>query len=63
MKTKKLIWISADVLVLVLGLGLILLHLYWPFSEPTVRGELSDAASAQVTVSKFHIQTLPSWLR
>ncbi len=59
MRTKKIMLVSAGILLLAVGVGLVLLHIYWPFSEPTVRSELSDAASAQVTFSKFHIQYFP----
>ena len=46
--------ISAGIAIAILVSGIILVHLYWPFTEEEVRSDLASATSSDVRFGRFH---------
>src|SRR5438477_104525 len=57
--TARLLVTIAVVLISLTIVGGVLLHHYWPFSETSVRNNLSDAVSANVRFGSFHQKYFP----
>jgi hypothetical protein len=55
----KILAAVAGVIVLLLVVGIVVLHHFWPFTEAAVRRELGKAASANVSLGSFHSTYFP----
>jgi hypothetical protein len=58
-RATKLLLTTAVILISLTIVGAILLHHYWPFSEASVRDNLSEAVSANVRFGSFHQKFFP----
>jgi len=58
-RAAKVLLTTAVILISLTIVGAILLHHYWPFSEASVRNNLSDAVSANVRFGSFHQKYFP----